>query len=192
MSLTYTKLLSCNLGHGLTVNVAIWEKDVQAALESLNAEFITEYSRGEIEPPSVTSPVSMVSLVGEGISESRYSMSTFFHALGAAGIPMLAMAAGAASRSISCIVPGADTNEAVRTIHAAFNLGVEKCSVWVLGNPEDTHSVIQQLSQSGATIAKRHAVVFSIVEVSRGDKEGIFHIEIDGAPSGKDLGDLER
>jgi aspartokinase/homoserine dehydrogenase 1 len=87
----------------------------------------------EVELPPTREPVTLVSLVAEAMGQWPNVAGRFFAALGNVGINVLAIAQGASSRSISCVVAAADTAEAVRTVHAAFNLAQTEVNVLLLG-----------------------------------------------------------
>ena len=60
--------------------------------------------RGEVELPPAQTPVTLVSLVAEAMGQWPNVAGRFFAALGNVGINVLAIAQGASSRSISCVV----------------------------------------------------------------------------------------
>src|SRR5690606_17858725 len=102
----------------------------QAALEK---ELAPEFERRELEPLGVREPVTLLSLVAEAMGHGVNVAGRLFGALGAVGVNIRAIAQGASSRSISCVVDAAETALSVRTTHAAFNLAHQKVNLMVLG-----------------------------------------------------------
>ena len=91
----------------------------------------------------------------------------FFAALGNVGINVLAIAQGASSRSISCVVAAADTAEAVRTVHAAFNLAETEVNVLLLGRGTVGGRLLAQLEETRESLRRSQGIstrLFGVVD----------------------------
>ncbi|RPH69073.1 MAG: aspartate kinase [Myxococcaceae bacterium] len=121
----------------------------------------------EVELPPSRGPVTLVSLVAEAMGQWPNVAGRFFAALGNVGINVLAIAQGASSRSISCVVSAADTAEAVRTVHAAFNLAETEVNVLLLGRGTVGGRLLAQLEHTRESLRARQGVdarLFGVVD----------------------------
>ncbi len=136
--------------------VAVDEGHATHAVSALTAELERELRAGDLVAPTVRSPISVVTLVGEAMGARPNVAGRFFGALGAVGVNVLAATQGATSRAISCVVPGADTATAVRAAHAAFNLAHEQVNVLLLGKGVVGGNFLAQLASEGPKLRKEH------------------------------------
>ena len=170
-------------GHGQSL-AAVVEGSAAArarwVLETALSELI---SRGEVELPATLAPVSLVSLVAEAMGHWPNVAGRFFGALGNVGINVRASAQGASSRSIGCVVDAADTAEAVRTVHAAFNLAETEVNVLLLGRGTVGGRLLAQLEGTQESLRIRQGVATRLFGVV--DRHGT-HVE----PRGLRLADL--
>ncbi|MCI0573709.1 MAG: aspartate kinase, partial [Myxococcaceae bacterium] len=105
--------MTTQAAHGQSLAVVVPGVEAERADSALRAELALELERGEVEPPRVRRPVTLVTLVAEAMGRAPNVAGRFLGALGAAGICVHTIAQGASSRSISCVVDGADTAGAV-------------------------------------------------------------------------------
>ncbi len=136
----------------------------RAVLEAALAELLVP---GEVELPPALGPVSLVSLVAEAMGQWPNVAGRFFGALGNVGINVRAIAQGASSRSIGCVVDAADTAEAVRTVHAAFNLAETEVNVLLLGRGTVGGRLLAQLEATRDALRTRQGVdarLFGVVD----------------------------
>lgn len=148
--------------HGQAVSVVVPRADADRAARAVDDELALERSRGEVDPPGVRAPVTLLSLISEHL-DPREAPAQFFRALGHVGVPVRAIAQGTGSRSISCVIDGEDTALAVRTVHAAFNFAHEEVSVLVLGHGTVGAELLSQIQQQQATLESRHRIRLTVV-----------------------------
>ncbi len=158
-----TVWMSTLAAHGQAVAVAVPMRELERAQKVLADELALEMERGEVEPVVERSPVTLLTLVAEAMGRSQNPSGRFFGALGAVGVPVRAIAQGASSRSISCVVDAADTAVAVRTVHAAFNFAHQKVSLMVLGKGVVGSQLLAQVQDEGEKLARQHDVKLSVV-----------------------------
>jgi aspartokinase/homoserine dehydrogenase 1 len=169
-------------GHGQSLAVVVASVDAErarAAVETVLAESVTA---GDVELPPVQSPVTLVTLVAEAMGHWPNVSGRLFGALGNVGINVRASAQGASSRSISCIVDAEDTREAVRTVHAAFNMAESEVNVLLLGRGTVGGQFLSQLESTAAVLRKQHGVnprLFGVV-----DRHGV-HVDPHGLQPSK-------
>lgn len=148
--------------HGQAVSVVVPRADAERASKAIDADLQLERARGELDPPNIRTPVTLLSLVSERLSPQT-TPAQFFRALGQVGVPIRAIAQGTGSRSISCVVDGEDTALAVRTVHAAFNFAHEEVNVFVLGHGVVGAELLAQIHQQRATLESRHQLRLTVV-----------------------------
>ncbi|MCI0574352.1 MAG: aspartate kinase, partial [Myxococcaceae bacterium] len=151
--------------HGQSLAVVVPGAEAERADGALRAELALELERGEVEPPRVRRPVTLVTLVAEAMGRAPNVAGRFLGALGAAGICVHAIAQGASSRSISCVVDGADTAGAVRLTHAAFNLAHQQVSLLVIGKGTVGRRLLAQVYAQQAWLARQHGIALRVVGV---------------------------
>jgi aspartokinase/homoserine dehydrogenase 1 len=103
-----------------TICVGVVPQLVDAAVTSLEAEFALEIQTGQLEPVTVRTDCSVVTVVGEGMRERPGIASTLFSALAARRINVVAIAQGSSELNISVVVAQRDEATALRAIHEAF------------------------------------------------------------------------
>ncbi|HZX41572.1 MAG TPA: bifunctional aspartate kinase/homoserine dehydrogenase I, partial [Myxococcaceae bacterium] len=154
-------------GHGQSLAAVVDAAAAQRARAVLEAALAELLVPGEVELPPALSGVSLVSLVAEAMGQWPNVAGRFFGALGNVGINVRAIAQGASSRSIGCVVDAADTAEAVRTVHAAFNLAQTEVNVLLLGRGTVGGRLLAQLEATRESLRTRHGVdarLFGVVD----------------------------
>jgi aspartokinase/homoserine dehydrogenase 1 len=154
-------------GHGQSLAAVVDAAAAERARAVLEAALAELLAPGEVELPPAKSPVSLVSLVAEAMGQWPNVAGRFFGALGNVGINVRAIAQGASSRSIGCVVDAADTAEAVRTVHAAFNLAQTEVNVLLLGRGTVGGRLLAQLEATRESLRARQGIdarLFGVVD----------------------------
>ncbi|MCK6509990.1 bifunctional aspartate kinase/homoserine dehydrogenase I [Myxococcota bacterium] len=162
--------------HGQAVAVVLPHERLAEAVRVLEAELSPERLRQEAEPFEIVAPVTLLSLVGEGMSPEEDVTGRFFRTLGTIGVSVLAIAQGKSSRSISCVIDAQDTHVAVRTVHAAFNFAHQDVSVFLLGQGVVGSQLQQQLQTQHQKLREQHDVHLRLVGLAN-SREIAFHPE---------------
>ncbi|MCB9640323.1 MAG: bifunctional aspartate kinase/homoserine dehydrogenase I [Myxococcales bacterium] len=173
--------------HGQAVAVVLPKERLADATRVLKEELGADLLRKEAEPFEVVSPVTLLSLVGEGMSSDVDVTGRFFHTLGMVGVSVLAIAQGKSSRSISCVVDAKDTYIAVRTVHAAFNFAHQDVSLFLLGQGVVGSQLQQQLLTQHQKLREQHDVHLRLVGLAN-SRELAFQPE--GLPAGSRLDEI--
>ncbi len=158
-----TVWMATQAAHGRSVALVVPEDEAQRAYGALEQTLLPELRRQEVELRPPLSPVSLLTLVAEAMGHRPNVAGRFFAALGNVGVNVRAIAQGASSRSISCVVDGADTTLAVRTVHAAFNLAGTETSVLLLGRGTVGGRLLAQLEANGPLLRERHHIDVRLV-----------------------------
>ena len=154
-------------GHGQSLAAVVDRQEAARARAVLETALAEPLLRGEVELPPARTPVSLVSLVAEAMGQWPNVAGRFFGALGNVGINVRAIAQGASSRSIGCVVDAAETPEAVRTVHAAFNLAQTEVNVLLLGRGTVGGRLLAQLEETRDALRTRQGVdarLFGVVD----------------------------
>ncbi len=173
-----TVFMSTLSAHGQAVAVAVRESDVERAVAVVESELALELARGEVEHVTVRRPVTLLTLVAEAMGRTPNVAGRFFHALGAIGVQIRAIAQGASSRSISCVIDAADTAVAVRSVHAAFNFAHQEVSLLVLGKGTVGGRLLAQIRTERARLERDSDVQVNVVGLANSrtaifDEEGL-------------------
>jgi aspartokinase/homoserine dehydrogenase 1 len=150
---------------GQSFSVVIPEVDEARAKQSIAEALAPEIQTGDLRIEPILSPVTLVSLVGENMGKRPNVAGKFLNAIGEAGISVRAVAQGASSRSISCVVDADQTATAVRTVHGAFNLSHTVISVLLLGKGVVGSSLIKQIDKQNKALGREHDVQVRLVGI---------------------------
>jgi aspartate kinase len=96
--------------------------EVERVVRTLRQRLELELHQQHIEDISVDDSIGIVAVVGDRMKGTPGISGKVFHALGAAGVNVIAISQGSSELNISMIVEAQQTAEAVRAIHRAFEL----------------------------------------------------------------------
>mgnify|MGYP002619748686 CR=1 FL=1 len=161
-----TVWMATQSAHGQAIAVGVPMSELSQAVASIEGELALELQRGDIEPVTTRSPVTLLSLVAETMGRTPNVAGRFFSALGSLGINVRAIAQGASARSITAAIDAEDTPVAVRTVHAAFNFAHQEVSVLVLGKGTVGRALLEQLREQQALLRERQGVALRVVGVA--------------------------
>jgi aspartokinase/homoserine dehydrogenase 1 len=152
--------------HGQAVAVVVPIAQSAQARAAIAHELRVEIERGELAPMQVREPVTLISLVAEAMGHTVNVAGRFFAALGAVGVNVRAIAQGASSRSIACVIDAEETATAVRTVHTAFNFAHDELNVMLMGTGTVGSCLLDQLREHTAQLEADHAVRVRLVGVA--------------------------
>ncbi|KAF4324409.1 hypothetical protein BBO99_00001633 [Phytophthora kernoviae] len=155
--------LSIRGAHGQAISVVVSRSAEAKACEAITAELSAEIESHEVDSLNSESPVTMLSVVAEDLSKVPYNQTKFFGALADAGVEVLAVGQGTSSRSLSCIIGGADTKVAVRRVHDAFNVDYLVTNIVLLGCNHITLGVVRQLQKQQELYRYQHKARVNVV-----------------------------
>lgn len=105
-----------------SIGFTVPEAEADRAVRRLRQAFRHELETGLIDSVTARTGQSVVAVVGEGMAGTPGIAARVFTSLEAGNINVVAIAQGSSERNISLVVPAADAPEAVRRVHAAFQL----------------------------------------------------------------------
>ncbi len=151
-------------GLGVSASFVVPSADATRAHQTLEAaRSAAALAAADVVIAVPRGPVSLVTLVAERMGQHANVAGRFFHALGNVGIRVRAIAQGASERSISCVVDGAETAAAVRTVHAAFNFSETELHVLLLGHGTVGGRLLAQVAAQAEALRRDHGVRLKLV-----------------------------
>jgi aspartokinase/homoserine dehydrogenase 1 len=147
-----------------SVSLVVPARRAQELARTLDAAFALEIRAGLVEPARIVGDVAVVSAVGEGMAGRAGTSARLFSALSTVGVNVLAIAQGAAERSISAAVHADDAGRAVRAVHAAFGLR-RTLDLVLVGHGKVGRALATMLSQTGPELARTHGVALRVLGV---------------------------
>jgi aspartokinase/homoserine dehydrogenase 1 len=163
---------------GQTFAVIVPSQDGEETLRVIRETVAAELESGDLGIGVVLAPVSLVTLVAEAMGAGPNVAGRFYSAIGGCGINVHAVAMGATSRSISCVVDGDKTAQTVRAVHSAFNLAHTEMNILLLGKGIVGGSLLRQIKDHGPALERDHNVALRVVGVAGSagafyDSEGV-------------------
>ena len=159
------------------ISFCIHSVDMQQAERSLKEEFELELLNGLLEPISLKSELSIVSLVGDGMHHQRGVAAKFFSSLAQARVNVVAIAQESSERSISVVIEQRKCTAAMKVSHQNFFSHKPTIDVFLVGCGVVGSELIAQISRQQDSLKKQNIAltVYGIAN-SKGmvfDKEGI-------------------
>lgn len=159
------------------ISFCIHSVDMQQAERSLKEEFELELLNGLLEPISLKSELSIVSLVGDGMHHQRGVAAKFFSSLAQARVNVVAIAQDSSERSISVVIEQRKCTAAMKVSHQNFFSHKPTIDVFLVGCGVVGSELIAQISRQQDSLKKQNIAltVYGIAN-SKGmvfDKEGI-------------------
>lgn len=116
-----------------SITIAVPENQGKAALAALEDAFELELARSTINSLSLTTDMSIVAIVGEGMALKSGVSASFMTSLARANVNIRVIAQGSSERQIAVVVNKNDGTRALRAAHMAFTLSETTASVAILG-----------------------------------------------------------
>ena len=146
-----------------SITVAVPENQGQRALKAVENAFELELARSTVGSVSLSTGMSIVAIVGEGMASTAGVSSTFMGSLARAKVNIRVIAQGSSERQIAVVVNGRDTSRALRAVHMAFTLSETRASVTILGSQGYVgRALCNQIAQQSSELAKDLGVTISV------------------------------
>jgi bifunctional aspartokinase / homoserine dehydrogenase 1 len=126
---------------------AVADQAAEGARLAVEEAFFAERHHGQIQTVEVVPGCSILAVVGDGMAGRPGIAASFFGALGRAGVNIRAIAQGSSERNISAVVDGADTQRALRAVHAGFYLSRQTISIGLVGPGIVGAALLRQLAE---------------------------------------------
>lgn len=138
-----------------SISFCVPTKAIEKAKAALNAEFEQELASKALDPVEVIHDLSIISVVGDGMKQSKGIAAKFFAALASANISIVAIAQGSSERSISAVVPLNKAIEAVRATHQALFNNRKVVDMFLVGVGGVGGELIEQIKGQREYLAKK-------------------------------------
>ena len=122
------------------------EEEAARAQEALLLAFAHELAVGQVQRVQLTSGVSVLAAVGDGMAGQPGVAARLFESLGRAQVNILAIAQGSSERNISVAIDSQHATRALRAAHAGFWLSPQTFAVGVIGPGNVGAALLEQLA----------------------------------------------
>jgi aspartokinase/homoserine dehydrogenase 1 len=134
---------------------AVAPEDLEAARQTVGAEFEVDRRAGDIDELNVEDDVAVVAVVGAAMCQRPGIAGRLFSILGERGINVRAIAQGSSELNISLVVRSDDEAHAVQAIHQAFfERPVPTASLFLAGVGGVGGALLEQLAEERPGIGK--------------------------------------
>jgi aspartokinase/homoserine dehydrogenase 1 len=117
----------------------------ERARDALLYAFAHELAVGQVQRVQLTTGISVLAAVGDGMAGQPGVAARLFESLGRAQVNILAIAQGSSERNISVAIDTAHATKALRAAHAGFWLSPQTFSVGVIGCGNVGGALLDQL-----------------------------------------------
>ncbi|MFC3121011.1 bifunctional aspartate kinase/homoserine dehydrogenase I [Agaribacter flavus] len=138
-----------------SISFCIPNKDADKALDLLEESFALELSNHLLEPIEVRKDLAIVTLVGDGMRDSKGMAAKFFDALAQARVNNVAIAQGSSERSISTVIENSKAKKAVKVIHQNFFSNMQPIDVFFIGCGTVGEELLRQISEQQTTLQEK-------------------------------------
>ncbi|MGQ0285769.1 bifunctional aspartate kinase/homoserine dehydrogenase I [Pasteurellaceae bacterium 22721_9_1] len=138
-----------------SISFCVPTKAVDKAKSALEVEFAHELAAKDLDPIEVAGDLSIISVVGDGMKQSKGIAASFFSALANANISIVAIAQGSSERSISAVVPLNKAIEAVKATHQALFNNKKVVDMFLVGVGGVGGELIEQIKRQRDYLAKK-------------------------------------
>ena len=128
--------------------------DAERAVGSLRAAFARELEGGQIQRVSAEAGMTVLALVGDGMSGRPGVAARLFGSLAGAGVNVRAISQGASERNISVVVASEDGARGLRAVHAGFYLSAQTLSVGLVGPGHVGRALLAQIAAAGERLRR--------------------------------------
>jgi bifunctional aspartokinase / homoserine dehydrogenase 1 len=160
-----------------SISFCIAESDLKRATAALQAEFELELQAALLDPLGIETDMAIVSLVGDGMRQSKGMAAKFFASLAQARVNVVAIAQGSSERSISAVIQSRHCADAIKVCHENFFTHVPSIDVFLVGCGVIGGELLDQFHRQKAFLAARQVklCVYGIANSKRIllDKQGI-------------------
>jgi aspartokinase/homoserine dehydrogenase 1 len=136
-----------------SICLAVAETEVSRAVDALKESFHLEIKHSLIDTIRVTQDLSILAIVGLGMSGTPGIASRTFGALGRTHINIIAIAQGSSELNISLVIQSEDVEVALQALHREFRL--EKLKVLAPQKHGDVSLALMGFGQIGRTLVRQ-------------------------------------
>ncbi|WP_126973460.1 bifunctional aspartate kinase/homoserine dehydrogenase I [Gynurincola endophyticus] len=155
--------------HSICVGVEVGKTE-QAKL-ILDQTFKHEIDRGQVQPITVETQLSVVALVGDQMKSQPGVSGKMFGALGRNGVNVRAIAQGSSERNISAVITTADVKKAINVLHEEFfETSYKQIHLFIAGTGNVGGKLIDQLYQQKDYLKHHLKLIIKVIGVANSKK----------------------
>lgn len=139
-----------------SISFCIHAKDTDKALALLEDAFVLELSNHLLDPIEVRQNLAIVTLVGDGMKQTKGMAARFFNALSRARVNNVAIAQGSSERSISTVVEAEKAKKAVKAIHQNFFSDRNTLDVFLIGCGNVGEELLSQFNRQQSALLEKN------------------------------------
>ena len=139
-----------------SISFCIYSEHKKEAMQALMQEFELEIKAGLLEKPNANDDVAIVSLIGEGMRQSKGIAAKFFTSLAQARLNILAIAQDSTESSISSVVERRKCADAIKVCHENFFTKVPSIDLFILGCGVVGGELINQIKRQQQWLHERN------------------------------------
>ncbi len=154
-----------------SISFALSPQDAEKAKKIILKEFKYEFLINKIEKVSIEKDVSIVAVVGENMKHRKGIAGKVFHALGKAGVNIIAIAQGSSELNISMIIKKETLKKAINAIHNDLFLSdIKNAHLFVAGIGNIGGELLKQLDQQNTKLATNHNLQLNLIGIANSKK----------------------
>ncbi|GAC15637.1 bifunctional aspartate kinase/homoserine dehydrogenase I [Aliiglaciecola lipolytica] len=138
-----------------SISFCIHSKDAEKAQSLLEDAFALELANNLLDPIEVRHELAIVTLVGDGMRQSKGLAAKFFSSLAQARVNNVAIAQGSSERSISTVIERHRAKEAVKVVHQNFFSNSHSIDVFLVGCGNVGKELLQQMARQQQPLFER-------------------------------------
>ena len=150
---------------------AVKNSDAEIAVKTLQDEFSSELSTGDISDISAQKGLATVAVVGESMKNTPGIAGRVFNTLGRNGINVIACAQGAGETNISFVIELESLRKALNVIHDSFFLSdTQVLNLFIIGVGNVGRSLLNQLHHQQGKLKKDKSLELRVVGIANSRK----------------------
>ena len=139
-----------------SISFCIQSKDANKALNLLEDAFALELQNQLLDPIEVRNDLAIVTLVGDGMRQTKGLAARFFNSLAQARVNNVAIAQGSSERSISTVIETKRAKKAVKVIHQNFFSDRHTIDVFLVGCGNVGSELLAQIAKQQPALLARN------------------------------------
>ncbi|WP_269815494.1 bifunctional aspartate kinase/homoserine dehydrogenase I [Algibacillus agarilyticus] len=139
-----------------SVSFCIYTEDEEKAQNILNDEFELELNNNLLEEIEFRNQLSVISIVGDGMRQHKGIAAKFFSSLSQTHVNIVAIAQGSSERSISAVIEGSKSQDAIKVIHQNFFSNLHTVDAFLIGCGTVGKALIKQFERQQAFLNERN------------------------------------
>lgn len=158
---------------------AVPQAQADTAHRAVEEAFFAERHHGQIQTVEVTRDCAIIAVVGDDMAGVPGVASTFFTALGKAGVNVRAIAQGSSERNISAVIDQEGAARALRAVHAGFYLSEQTLSVGILGAGVVGGALLTQLAAQTSRLRDAFGIDLRVRAIATSDQMWVHNQQLD-------------